>query len=422
MAIFKNGKSVSAIFKGTTPIIKLYKGTQLIWQLVQEVIKTLVGIPPLSFTSNGEDLVDYKIYGNSIQDGVPTPSAPIEIQSVGELTENGYKIPIVVKNRNLFQFKKGEITGGVVAKQLENGAIYNGDNVYSPFSASTGWVRSGITDETGNCLSNLQVDDVITISADFTILEWGLADSYFKAVRIGTFTRENSLLDFKDFSISSLKLKKRFSATFTVRGAYVGKDVYPFFGVNTNTVQIENIQIEYGSVATPFVPYEEKTVDIYLDEPLRKIGDYKDYIDFANKKLVRQIEERPCSELDWFQHQTYKNIYSVNSARFKKATGLNPLSSVFNSTEYDPSVSIANMKKDYCIKAHASSSAIYISDSVHTTIDEFDNFVKDFKIAYVLNTPIEETIELPNIPTSQGLTILDVATTKPNNMEIVYKE
>lgn len=42
------------------------------------------------------------IYGNSVQDGIPTPNNPIEIQSVGELQEDGtYIIPIkVTKSEN----------------------------------------------------------------------------------------------------------------------------------------------------------------------------------------------------------------------------------------------------------------------------------------------------------------------------------
>ena len=36
---------------------------------------------------------------------------------------------------------------------------------------------------------------------------------------------------------------------------------------------------------------ESETINIYLKEPLRKIGDYADYIDLKNKKVVRQIKE-----------------------------------------------------------------------------------------------------------------------------------
>lgn len=44
---------------------------------------------PLSIVSKRKGNVkDYRIYGNSVQDGTPTPENPIEVQSVGELTKN----------------------------------------------------------------------------------------------------------------------------------------------------------------------------------------------------------------------------------------------------------------------------------------------------------------------------------------------
>lgn len=52
-----------------------------------------------------------------------------------------------------------------------------------------------------------------------------------------------------------------------------------------------NIQIEEGSSSTAYEPYKgSQTTHIYLDEPLRKVGDYADYIDFKNQNVVRKIE------------------------------------------------------------------------------------------------------------------------------------
>ena len=41
---------------------------------------------------------------------------------------------------------------------------------------------------------------------------------------------------------------------------------------------------------TEYEPYIGETKHIYLNEPLRKVGDYADYIDFKNQKVMRQIE------------------------------------------------------------------------------------------------------------------------------------
>lgn len=48
------------------------------------------------------------------------------------------------------------------------------------------------------------------------------------------------------------------------------------------------IQVEYGTTATPYEPYTEQTVQIALDEPLRGIGEYKDVL--TKDGVVRKIK------------------------------------------------------------------------------------------------------------------------------------
>ena len=53
-------------------------------------------------TAYEKPLRDYKIYGNSVQNGTPSPDNPIEIQSVGDYDEKTgkYKISIEISNEN----------------------------------------------------------------------------------------------------------------------------------------------------------------------------------------------------------------------------------------------------------------------------------------------------------------------------------
>ena len=43
------------------------------------------GVPCVLESSKGKNIRNYEVYGNSVQDGVPTPESPVEIQSVGDL-------------------------------------------------------------------------------------------------------------------------------------------------------------------------------------------------------------------------------------------------------------------------------------------------------------------------------------------------
>lgn len=62
--------------------------------------KTISGTPPLTFNSNGTPLIDYTIYGNTIQDGTPTPDNPIDVNGVGNAVNNNYVIPVTTNATN----------------------------------------------------------------------------------------------------------------------------------------------------------------------------------------------------------------------------------------------------------------------------------------------------------------------------------
>jgi hypothetical protein len=64
--IIKNGKTISSVMKGSQVIDKICKGTLVVYEGLEELIKN--GVPPLTLTkSGGKGLVDYKLYGNSVQ-------------------------------------------------------------------------------------------------------------------------------------------------------------------------------------------------------------------------------------------------------------------------------------------------------------------------------------------------------------------
>ena len=64
-------------------------------------VKTLTGVPPIPFDSDGTPLTAWTVVGNMTQTGTPTPSAPITPTECGDLVESGehagqYAIPITV--------------------------------------------------------------------------------------------------------------------------------------------------------------------------------------------------------------------------------------------------------------------------------------------------------------------------------------
>lgn len=168
-----------------------------------------------------------------------------------------------------------------------------------------------------------------------------------------------------------------------------------------------------------------KTTNIYLDEPLRKIGDYADVIDFERGVAERKINKivfdgtedfRAHSTLKgWFQlldntvlvgrlacctHFYY--TYSANSMPEGSFTTVNPIG---NTGRY-----VFNMSDE-------------------TTLDDFKIFLASeyakgtpVTVYYALAESTTEPISIPSIPTFDGTTIITTDTEiQPSNMEITYK-
>lgn len=76
-------------------------------------------------------------------------------------------------------------------------------------------------------------------------------------------------------------------------------------------VDISSVQLEYGETATDYVPYKEQVssvVNIYLDEPLRKIGNYADYIDFRKQCIARNTGVDSNGNLYSLSETVYESI------------------------------------------------------------------------------------------------------------------
>lgn len=58
----------------------------------------ITGVPPLRYIGDGRPLTDYLLSGNTIQDGTPSPDAPVDAAGCGvwDETHQSYKIPLTV--------------------------------------------------------------------------------------------------------------------------------------------------------------------------------------------------------------------------------------------------------------------------------------------------------------------------------------
>lgn len=242
-------------------------------------------------------------------DVVPTPSEPIEIESVGD------------KSKNLFDEKNMSETGtytNVVITNNNGNLTFNGtSNGYGTFYMWEGILKAGTYTVSSNNYGGTST------SNDYVVL-W-----------IGTTKGGRDIQQLLYYHPIEFTLNE-------ITYVYLCFKVY----VNSvyNNLKIENIQIEKGSTPTSYEPYYEgykipiivsdgtnsSTTNIYLDEPLRKVGDYADYIDYKEQKVYRNVIVNDDSG-----EQTIENSYSGTTDTTGTSVTLPTIPSLVGTTIYD---------------------------------------------------------------------------------------
>lgn len=209
------------------------------------------------------------------------------------------------------------------------------------------------------------------------------------------------------------------------------------------SVDNENPQINEGEQSLPYEPYfEPYTENIYLNEPLRKIGDYADYIDFKNKKVVRNVGILGTEELanlffasgfasSAYIGSQYVSLFDTSNKeqfRFKKYFFGGYNSSVENKfrvlcNKLNALNSTFNKNYKYGMIGIDGSLNLYIGKTQPANTTEMAQRIRDLNIELILPlaTPTEESIELPDIPLQQGNNVIEVDTKiQPSKGELEY--
>jgi len=222
-------------------------------QLVYEAFKKLLvsGIPPLTLTkSKGVDLVDYKIYGNSLQDGTPTPEVPVEIESVGEKTVNMF-------DEEEF-FRK--------ACELETLAAY--EPVYETIDGRKGLKLYGRTCGLGSVNDGTRLgfynifkeNTQYTISFDYYDVKAMTSSGYESFGPLIYCYYTDGTADYNLFP-SDTKIRepgKWLHQTFTSAAGKTILRINTSYGTGLAHTYFDNFQIEESSLETPYEPYGYK--------------------------------------------------------------------------------------------------------------------------------------------------------------------
>ena len=368
---------------------------------IKGFVRTVIGIPPLTLPEcvDNNSIINYTIGGNSVQIGTPTPETPVEVESVGEKTRNIWYPSVDTVTQN-----------GITATR-------NSDNTFTVNGTATdvAYLHLGtVSVEVGTVHYLSGGTPNAPLAFQFRQGSSGLGTVFNSG---GVSVEDSYLLVDSDTINVVIKVTS---------GATVNEVVKPMISVE-NTGDYE----PYGKYKIPVVCSDGKgksvTTNIYLDEPLRKVGTYADTIDFQNRMVVRNVGVAECTPgrtYGVYSLEVYSFYgYFITQDNMKKGT-----------RQAGFCTHIPNTKKENSsLWFGVGNQTIYFSlpdiyNLGSTTVERrkaFQDWLasseEPFLLYYPLAEPTETAISLPKLPTIKGTTILSVDTQiQPSNMSATY--
>jgi hypothetical protein len=522
--------------------MRLLERRRALMSALTRFIRTISSKLPLFLTAcvDNKSTIGYKLYGESVQNGTPTPNAPVEVESVGEKTvnlispdteheqgfinQNGIGIKkddnyptinvftISVKTNTVYSYNATVLNnvtytlldesksylgiyGGVVSKQSNVTFTTTSETAYVQICGGIGKFNNGemFLNEGTQYLNEPYGKYKIPIRASGNVFDIDKVSFYHD---YATFKKENNSLIFKTAKILSvyptssnmnafnLKPNTKYicralvteinngssnesaSGTMrrslklqTLRATYDEKAIYIVNGYSGGykgadseiitkfktpadmtsykyvvTRMADNMEVIFkdivimedaGQTIDEYEPYQEPiTTNIYLDEPLRKIGKYADYIDFKNQVVVRNIKKvelkNPTEIYTW---SNKKGVYFLDVLDRNYSKNIYALSNR-NYNSWSESQAYNNSSGMWVGVDNKSLYWTGILDVLGlTTFAEFNSWLSNNAtyVLYASTKPTTTPIELPQLPTFKGTTIYSVDTSvQPSNMEVTY--
>ena len=240
-------------------------------------------------------IVSLNLYGKSVQDGTPTPDAPIDIASVGD---DG-SVEVAACGKNLANAR---------LSIYFNASSYELDANSLSVTSNTGYGCAGAT-----LFTNLIVGKKYTLSLTVTGFEYDFADGYLVVFNKTLNTNTGANLDTmweNNYIIWTAPSGKQ-QITFTAKTNTVGITLLRSRGgSNTETVTISATDIQLTpsiTTATEFEQYKGNTAFITSGLPLCSVGDVRDELIY-NADGTGKIIKR-TAKLDSYNGETITTDY-----------------------------------------------------------------------------------------------------------------
>lgn len=356
------------------------------------------------------------LYGKSVQDGAPTPEAPVEIESAGD----GGDITTLLRGNNLlsndFLVKILDYSVGSLTK-TDYGVTFD---VLSTTETIGGVWLDRVLD---NCPNPL------TISLDITV-----SSLDFSSFRVGANT------DYKNVMSSEFSPNQTKHITHTIASDFYGSLTFYFNKVSGNpsfSVDISNIMISAGTKDYPFEPYTGQTLTYPTPNglpgiPVESGGNYTDAegqqwicdeVDFGRGKYVQRIAKITLTgDMSWDTNLQWNEAapdvfhYFVNITN-KKTDTADGSNNLFCSLFEGKTNNGSSLTNTECVYCSYTNQALYVflakSRASTPDLEGFKGWIDQNQpvIYYILQNPIETDLTPEQLTAYAALTMYKPNTT-----------
>ena len=358
---------------------------------------------------NGIRFATFSVEQDCYMRCVFVPEDESKITDLGATTLSNYNV-MIAETKNLFDISKAE--NGTINQN--NGTDLSAD-IY-PNRCRSGFIKLSVGSYIISFSELISTGNYLHCYSSDNVSSW---------IKSQTFTKSGS--------VSKFTLDSDCYIRFTVQPI----DTSSSLVLNTETLKQYQPQLLKSITATDYESYIiPKEYNIYVKEPLRKIGEFADVLDFKNKKIIRKIASeflttvttmsgdattyrKFLTDIKYKPYLTYYNnisqgIYSIGYA----------ISNKFKQSAYYYNIlgNNPNFIQSY-ITTGGINRCVYTFDdkSVQATAKAQELIGDGFEVCYVMASPIEETIEVPEIMTFYGTTTFDVDTVlEPSGLSVKY--
>ena len=379
----------------------------------------------MSYTPSADGYIGFQIKNSEWQNNKGTEQVELGSTATEYEPYGKFKVPVVVRGKNFIDHSVARANSYSEYGVLGTSYTIRGNVGGGRVQATTGQLMFPLLNNIETYGMEVTAGKTYRITFDYLLKERGAYDNYISLIIYGT----SNAVRLTNGYVKGV-VGETISYNFSFTSEYDEK-VCLCFRINNNLVTLSDIRFEDADV-------EPITTNVYLNEPLRKIGDYVDVLDFKGQKVIRNIHEEILDGVNKTKFNV--NIFSAGTAKALRLQYKGTYAQYYLPTADGLQVSyyaLCNMypvvtsekRGEHTISGSTSTMNMFdIVDSDYQTVDEWDIRLQELydegmplKITHALKNPIEETIEceIPKLNAKTSIVEIDTALL-PSNIKGKY--